>query len=147
MANYATVQDVIDLYRPLSPSEETRAENYLPIISARLRQEGRKVGKDLDQMIADDSSGDLAAVAKMVTVDVIKRVLMTPTSSIGDLGPMTQMTQSAGGYSATGTFLNPGGGLLILKSELAQLGLRRQMYGAMEIYADPRDNNKTLAED
>ena len=146
MANYATVQDVINLYRALTAEEQGRAEAYLPVISAQLRQEARKVGKDLDEMIEADESGDLETVAKMVTVDVVKRVLMTKTET-GDFGPVTQLTQSAGGYSATGTFLNPGGGLLILKSELAKLGLRRQKYGAMEIYADPWDNDKTLRKD
>ncbi|MFR4357424.1 MAG: Gp19/Gp15/Gp42 family protein, partial [Clostridia bacterium] len=40
------------------------------------------------------------------------------------------------GYSYSGTYLVPGGGLFIKKTELARLGLRRQRYGVMEPYDD-----------
>ena len=75
-------------------------------------------------------NADIESVAKSVTVDVVARTLMTSTNH----EPMTQMTQSAGGYSATGTFLVPGGGLFIKKSELARLGLRQQRIGVMNFY-------------
>ena len=73
---------------------------------------------------------DLALVARSVTVDVVARTLMTSTNQ----EPMTQMSQSAGGYTSSGTLLVPGGGIFIKKSELARLGLRRQRMGVMEIY-------------
>lgn len=133
-ANYATVQDVIDLYRPLTPAEEAKTTQLLPVISDRLRYEAEKVRMDLDAKVA--ASAVFANVARSVTVDIVARALMTPTDS-GDLGPMTQISQSAGGYSASGTFLNPGGGLFIKNSELAALGIRRQRYGGIGIYADP----------
>lgn len=47
---------------------------------------------------------------------------------------MTQFSESALGYSASGTFLVPGGGLFIKTSELARLGLRRQKYGVIETW-------------
>ena len=133
-ANYATVQDVIDLYRPLTPAEEAKTTQLLPVISDRLRYEAEKVRMDLDAKVA--ASAVFANVARSVTVDIVARALMTPTDS-GDLGPMTQISQSAEGYSASGTFLNPGGGLFIKNSELAALGIRRQRYGGIGIYADP----------
>lgn len=126
--DYATVEDLTLLWRPMTPQEEARAEQLLPIICASLRTEADRVGKDLDAMVSADA--DLAAVAKSVTVDVAARTLMTST----DQEPMTQVSQGAGGYSASGTFLVPGGGLFIKKSELARLGLRRQRYGVMEPY-------------
>ena len=126
--DYATVEDLTLLWRPMTPQEEARAEQLLPIICASLRTEANRVGKDLDAMVSADA--DLAAVAKSVTVDVAARTLMTST----DQEPMTQVSQGAGGYSASGTFLVPGGGLFIKKSELARLGLRRQRYGVMEPY-------------
>lgn len=126
--DYATVEDLALLWRPMTPQEEARAEQLLPIICASLRTEADRVGKDLDAMVSADA--DLAAVAKSVTVDVAARTLMTST----DQEPMTQVSQGAGGYSASGTFLVPGGGLFIKKSELARLGLRRQRYGVMEPY-------------
>lgn len=127
-ANYATVADVTALWRTLTSDETTRAETLIPIVSASLREEARKVGKDLDDMISINS--DLAFVAKSVTVDVVARTLMTSTEQ----EPMTQYSESALGYSASGTFLVPGGGLFIKKSELERLGLRRQKYGVMEVF-------------
>ena len=128
MSNYATIDDLTTLWRPLLPGETARADRLISMVSACLREEAAKVGKSLDGMIAADS--DLAEVATSVTVDVVARTLMTAT----DQEPMTQMSQGAGGYTASGTFLVPGGGLFIKKSELARLGLRRQKFGVMEIY-------------
>lgn len=125
---YATPADITALWRRMTDEETLRAEALLPIVSAQLRTEAARVGRDLDAMI--DASPDLALVARSVTVDVVARTLMTST----DQEPMTQMSQSAGGYTASGTFLVPGGGLFIKKSELARLGLRRQRMGVMEIY-------------
>lgn len=128
MAAFATLDDMTTIWRAMSAEEQERAEKLLEIVSASLRMEADKVGKDLDTMVAEDKN--LAAVAKSVTVDVVARTLMTAT----DQEPMTQFTQSAGPYSAPGTYLVPGGGLFIKRSELARLGLRRQKYGAVDIY-------------
>lgn len=130
MSNFASVNDVNTLWRTLSKAEEERAETLLEVVSASLRNEARQVGKDLDMMIVKNP--DLASVAKSVTVDVVARTLMTSTDS----EPMTQMSQSALGYSVSGTFLVPGGGLFIKKSELARLGLRRQRYGVIDFYGN-----------
>lgn len=130
MSNFASIDDVNTLWRKLSTAEEERAETLLEVVSASLRNEARQVGKDLDVMIETDP--DLATVAKSVTVDVVARTLMTSTDS----EPMTQMSQSALGYSVSGTFLVPGGGLFIKKSELARLGLRRQRYGVIDFYGN-----------
>lgn len=128
MAAFATIEDLQLLWRPLKPAETDRAEALLEDVSDCLRYEAEKVGRDLDQMIEDRPS--LATVAKSVTVDVTARTLMTST----DTEPMSQMSQSAGGYSVSGTFLVPGGGLFIKKSELARLGLRSQRVGVREFY-------------
>lgn len=140
MAAFATVDDLTTMWRAMTSEEQTRARVLLDIVSASLRTEADKVGKDLDAMVA--SSENLAAVAKSVTVDVVARTLMTST----DQEPMTQMSQSAGGYSASGTFLVPGGGVFIKKSELARLGLRRQRYGVIDFYgiSDQGNHDNTL---
>ena len=128
MADFATIQDMEELWRPMSDAEEKRASNLLPVVSDSLRYEAEKVGKDLDEMIEENVA--LKNVAKSVTVDVTARTLMTSTNA----EPMTQMSEAALGYSVSGTYLVPGGGLFIKKSELARLGLRRQRYGVMEFY-------------
>lgn len=128
MEDFATIDDLSQLWRPLKPGEVGRAESLLTVVSDSLRIEAQKVGKDLDALVADSVS--YANVVKSVTVDVVARTLMTST----DQEPMTQVTESALGYSVQGSFLVPGGGLFIKNSELARLGLRRQRYGVMEIY-------------
>lgn len=138
---YATVNDVIELYRPLTEEEADRAAALIPLVCARLRLEAKKAGKDLDAMASADE--DLAMAAKGVTVDVVARTLMTPTSSVGGFGAMSQMSQSAGGYSVSGTFINPGGGIFIKKAELAALGIRRQQIGVLEFY--DQGHNDTAA--
>lgn len=130
MEPFATVEDVRSLWRALTPEEEERVDALLPVVSDSLRVEASKVGKDLDQMI--QVSPALATVAKSVTVDVTARTLMTPDNE----APMTQFSQGAGGYTVSGTYLVPGGGLFIKRSELARLGLRRQRYGVIEFYGD-----------
>lgn len=126
--NYATIDDAITLWRPMTPDEIERAAALLPVISDSLRYEAKKVGKDLDAMIQKDA--ELASVAKSVTVDVVARTLNTSTTA----EPISQMSQSALGYSVSGTYLVPGGGLFIKKSELARLGLRRQRYGVIDLW-------------
>ena len=48
--------------------------------------------------------------------------------------PMTQYAESALGYSVSGSFLVPGGGLFIKDSELKRLGLKKQRYGVIDFY-------------
>src|SRR5690625_4043707 len=128
MAPFATIDDLINLWRPVTTEEQLRAESLLPVVSNRLRQEADNVGKDIDQMIAD--SDVYKDVVKSVTVDIVARTLMTAT----DQEPMTQMSQSALGYSVQGSFLVPGGGIFIKRDELKALGLRKQRMGVIEPY-------------
>lgn len=128
MKPFATLDDMTILWRAMTAEEQGRASALLEVVSASLRTAADNVGKDLDAMI--EAKPNLAVVAKSVTVDVVARTLMTST----DQEPMTQMSQSAGGYTASGTFLVPGGGLFIKRSELARLGLRRQRIGVIDPY-------------
>lgn len=128
MENFATVEDLKKLWRALKFDEEKRAEALLEVVSHSLRVEAKKVGKDLDGLVATDPS--FSMVVKSVTVDVVARTLMTST----DQEPMTQVAESALGYSFSGSYLVPGGGLFIKDSELKRLGLKKQRYGVIDIY-------------
>jgi hypothetical protein len=128
MESFATVRDLNNLWRPLKQDEENRAEELLSVVSNRLRVEAYNVGKDIDEMIANSIA--YKDVVKSVTVDIVARTLMTST----DKEPMSQFSQSALGYSMSGTFLTPGGGLFIKRDELKALGLRKQRYGVIEPY-------------
>ena len=127
---YATVNDVITLWRPLSPEEMDRTEALLPIVSDALRLEASKVGRDLDSMITAETVP--ADVVKAVTVDITARVLRQSTT--GDA--MTQESQAGLGYSWSGTYAVPGGGILnaVMKNDLKRLGLMRQRYGVIDFY-------------
>lgn len=127
MAAFATTDDMELLWRSMTDDEIARAEALLDVVSNLLRYEAQKVGKDLDEMIEENEY--LASVAKSVTVDIVARVLLSSTTA----EPMESMTQTALGYSVSGTYLNPGGGLYIKKSELARLGLRRQQIGTIDL--------------
>lgn len=129
---YCSVDDVISLWRPLKNDEVLRVKELIPVIVSSLKVEADNVGKDLDQMAQKNEA--YRDVLKSVIVDVVARTLMTAT----DQEPMTQYSESALGYSFSGSFLVPGGGLFIKKSELSRLGLKRQRYGVIDFY----DTNK-----
>ena len=138
MSDWVTAQDVIDLWRPLSADEITRVNKLIPELCNTLRYEAEKVGKNMDNMIA--ASSEYASVAKLVSVDIIGRVLRQSTD--GD--PMSQESQSALGYTWSGTYAIAGGGIAqaILKNDLKRLGLKRQHYGVIDYYGqDSRDNS------
>ena len=130
MSSFAKISDVETLWRYLKQDETDRASFLLDVVSDSLRVEAEKVGKDLDAMVLNSAA--YKNVVKSVTVDIVARTLMTST----DQEPMTQFNQTALGYSASGSFLVPGGGLFIKKSELARMGLRRQRYGVINFYGD-----------
>lgn len=128
MEDFATVDELQELWRPLKLDEQKRAEALLKVVSASLRVEAEKVGKDLDKLFVANES--YAYVVKSVVVDVVARTLMTSTNQ----EPMTQVSESALGYTWSGSYLVPGGGLFIKDSELKRLGLKKQRYGVIDIY-------------
>lgn len=128
MADFATIDDIATLWREMTPDETNRATALLPVVSDNLRVEADKVGKDLDEMVLESET--YTNVLRSVVVDIVARTLMTST----DQEPMTQTNESALGYSFSGSFLVPGGGLFIKRTELAKLGLRKQRYGVIDFY-------------
>lgn len=138
-ANYATVDDVEALWRTLTPSEETQVEALLPIVSDELRYRAVLVRMDLDQMIK--AMPMMANVAKEVTVSVISRILRQDKSGEA----MTQYSQSALGYSVSGTYAIPGGGIgnAIMNNDLKRLGLLRPRIGVIDFY-DPRNDGHVM---
>lgn len=127
MRDLSTVDEVQMLWRPLTDEEVERVNALLPVVSDLLRQEADNRGKDIDAMI---EKGELRhnVVASVVT-DIIRRYINT----VGDdSAPRTQYAQSALGYSSSGTFLVPGGGMFIKNAELSRLGLRRARVGSVD---------------
>lgn len=123
---FATVDDIQTLWRPLTAEEQTRAEALLPLVSDEIRVLGKNVGKDIDEAIELDPT--YGSVVKIVTVDVVSRILRQSTQ--GDA--MTQESQSALGYSWSGSYAVPGGGIAnaIMINDLKKLGLLKQQIGS-----------------
>ena len=130
MSDYATLDDVIAISGiAYSEADQERIETLLPLVCSALRVEASKVGRDLDAMAANE---DYANTLKLVTCDVTIRAMRQ--SLTGE--PITQETQSANGYSWTGTYAIPGGGIssAIMNNDLKRLGLRGQRYGVIDFY-------------
>lgn len=130
MTNLASVNDVNTIWKHLSNAEQEQVEALLPIVSDSLRQEAKRVGKDLDEMIAKGEI--LPNVVKSVVVDIISRYLDQLSSD--NASTLSQESQSALGYSWSGTYVNTGGGMSILKKDLKRLGLTRQRFGMVDLY-------------
>lgn len=136
MSDFATLTDVITLTGKEYTSEESeRIMALLPVISDTLRVEAEKVGKDLDAMVTASSA--YANVVRLVTVDVTARVMRQSM----DGEPMSQESQSALGYTWSGTYAIPGGGIsgAIMRNDLKRLGLRRQRIGTIELWEKSAD--------
>ena len=130
---FATLDDVLDLSgKDYTSQEQERIEELLPLVSDAIRFEAMKVDKNIDQMITDDESGAYESVVKMTVVDIVCRVMRQSL----DGEPMTQESQSALGYSWSGTYSIPGGGIsgAIMRNDLKRLGLRRQRIGVISLW-------------
>jgi hypothetical protein len=135
MSDFATLNDVVAISGVnYTSAEQERIATLLPLICSSLRFEAVKVGKDLDEM-AEDAS--YASVLKLVTCDIVIRAMRQ--TQTGD--PMSQESQSANGYSWSGTYAIPGGGIAgaIMNNDLKRLGLRRQKYGVIDFYYEEQN--------
>lgn len=129
MNPFLTVEELELLFRPLTDDEKAKAEAVIPLVSDALRQEAKRMKMDLDALAQADAS--YASTLKLVTNDIVQRVIRQSTT--GDA--LSQESQGALGYSWSGTFAVPGGGVAqaIMRNDLKRLGIRRQKYGFIEI--------------
>lgn len=113
-------------WRPMSEEEKAKANLLIEQIHHILILEAKRVGKDLEEL---RKGAAYQSVLASVMCDIIIRAMQTNPNQ----EPMTQFSQSALGYTLSGTYLVPGGGIFIKKSELARLGLRTQRYGGIDL--------------
>ena len=113
----------------------TRVETMLPLVSDLIRVEGRKYGVDVDEKI--EAATAYESVVKMITCDVVSRAMRQ--SKTGD--PLSQESQSGLGYSWSGTYAIPSGGVAmsLMNNERKMLGFKRQRYGVMELWDGSAD--------
>ncbi len=133
-AIYATVDDLGAYWRTMTTDEQTRAEILLKSVSAELRVIATSVNKDLDELIAD--SDDYAELVKSVVMDTVARILNQSTTAEA----MSQTSESAMGYSVSGTYLVPGGGSTILNRDLKRLKLKKQQVSSVEVWNYGQDD-------
>lgn len=134
---YATLADIRASGYPLSAAQETAATTMLEQASAKLRIYARKVGKDIDAMIADTVTGeDYALAVRSVIVQAVCRALNVASSTTP---AASSISQSGLGYSATVSYANAGQSLYFQRAELRDLGLMTQQWGALEVYGNAAD--------
>lgn len=133
MNEFVTLAEVIQITgKSYTADEQARISVLLPLVSDALRVEAEKVGKDIDGMMGANES--YASVVKLVTVDIVGRAMRQSM----DGEPLSQESQAAIGYSWSGTYAIPGGGVAasIMRNDLKRLGLRRQQFGFMDLYQE-----------
>ena len=133
--SFATLADVIAISGATYTAEQQeRITTLLPLISDLIRSEGEAVGKNIDEAIVTDTA--YSSVVKMVTVDVVTRIMRQSTTG----EPMSQESESALGYTWSGTYAIPGGGaaMSLMNNERKMLVLIRQKWGAMDIWERSR---------
>lgn len=127
---YASVEDYEKVYNTaLNNEQHKRLLLLIELASSLLREEANKRNMNLSAVIS--SSDDKANVAKMVVLACVHRVMSKDDEQ--DM-PLEQFSQSALGYTFSGTYVNPGDDLYYLRNELKRMGIIKQRYGAMEIY-------------
>lgn len=127
---YASVEDYEKVYNTaLNNEQHKRLLMLIELASSLLREEANKRNMNLSAVIS--SSDDKANVAKMVVLACVHRVMSKDDEQ--DM-PLEQFSQSALGYTFSGTYVNPGDDLYYLRNELKRMGIIKQRYGAMEIY-------------
>lgn len=116
---FATVDELQEYWRTLSPDEVKRATMLLKLASDRLRLLAKRAGIDLDAKVRQEPDSVYASTLKFAVMDAVKRAMQAPA----DLPPVNSYQQTAGPYSENITYTNPAGDLYFKKSELGLLGI------------------------
>lgn len=126
--DYATISDLENLWRTMTETEKTKAEQLISEASSRIRLKAKAQGKNFDDLYTADE--DIKAVVTGLVCTVVKNAMNVST----DNEAMTQESQSAGGYTWSGTFFNPSGGIKFTKADWKSIGLGQQTFGGLDIY-------------
>ena len=131
MSEFATLQDVLTLAgTDYTTQQQERISALIPVVSDLIERKGREVGKNVHKEMAMDSA--YASVVKLVTVDVVARVMRQ--SMEGE--PMAQESQGALGYTWSGTYAIPGGGIAmsLMNNEMKLLGFKQQKLRSVRLW-------------
>lgn len=107
---FASVVDIAERWRPLSSSEEVRADALITDASDMIRVRWPDVDDRLE-------SGDLRiATLVRIVAGMVKRAM-----TVGDLTGVSQQSQSAGPFSVNATYANPDANLYLTKDDITLL--------------------------
>jgi hypothetical protein len=118
MAAYATVDDLVARWRPLSTEEQARAGVLLDDAAVRI---------DATVATSDPATEQELAARLIVSCDMVKRAM-----SAGGIG-VTSQQETMGPFSTSQQFANPTGDLYLSKSDRKLLGRGRQRAGIVDL--------------
>lgn len=125
--NYLTLDELVAFWRAMTDSEEEKAQKLIEACSAEIRMKAQKRGKNFDEMYTADD--DL----KLVTKSIISKVVAETMNKDVNQAPFSQFTESAGGYSLTGTYYSASMGTFFTKNDWKRLGLGSQLFGGLDV--------------
>lgn len=115
MTAYATVDDLILRWKPLSPSEQEQAKTLLDdaavLLDAEFRRNQKPINKE-DQF--------LMSALKIVSCSIVKRTMLSE-----NLGGFSQVSTTAGSFNEQMTVANPSGDMYLTEREYGMLGIRK----------------------
>jgi len=127
---YANVSDLTTL-KSLSAQELEASADLIQYASSLLYTKAEIVGVDLDAKV--ESSEAYAIAVKAVVVQAVLRALSAISGN--DNINLSQMSQSAMGYSISMSYSNASKAVYFLDNELKELGLtKKQVYGGLDLY-------------
>lgn len=121
MKPFATVSDIEQRWRTLTVDEKARAAALIEDSQVMIVSTFKQYNKDIEK--ADPQA------LRMVVCNMCQRVLSANLNA----GDITQMTESAGPYSQTYTYSQPGTSLYIAKKERKLLGIYGARIGSVSI--------------
>lgn len=124
---FIDLDDVETLWKPLTDSEEEKVTALISVVTDLIIAEGLAHGVDVYKRLDEDIAYE--TVLKVVSLAMIKRAITATDDSMN----FSQLTQSALGYSVSGTYVNSGGGVSMLPKEAKMLGFKRQKVGIVTL--------------
>lgn len=117
MEPFATTFDLAARWRTLMPTEESRAEALLLDATAYLTERLASAGVEI---VAGDEVQ--TANLKAVCCSMVQRVMAVSEDSAG----ISQSSQTAGPFSQSNSYANPGGDMYLTSAEQRKIGIKRQ---------------------
>lgn len=112
MAAFATVDELVAAWRPLTAAERAAAGSQLDSVAALIRADFQS------RLGLDDVPDDRLDAAKAVSIEIVKTALTT-----GQWSGHTAYGRTVGARSKSGTLSAPGGSLMLTDWQRQLLGL------------------------